>query len=276
MARKIDYTDGVKRIPACVVEDHSLVNKDMTAERAPNALLQRPPCPVGESQCAIIDELLQLREMVITDPLTGLYNVRYFREILAQELERTERTLISTSLMMIDLDHFKRINDTYGHEAGNAVLQQTARLIQASTRKLDIQCRYGGEEFVVILPSTERMMALQVAERLCDNIAQTPVLVDGHELSVTASVGLAFHSTEKFHTSSSLIKEVDQYLYEAKQNGRNQVRYAQADEHISAVNADEKDLLHALFGKAPQVSREQILPPSDYNDDFVDDSDDWG
>lgn len=251
------------------------MKKDITAENVAGALKHRPLCPIGEAQCVVIDELLQLREMVITDPLTGLYNVRYFREILAQELERTERTLISTCLMMIDLDHFKRINDTYGHEAGNAVLQQTARLIQASTRKLDIQCRYGGEEFVVILPSTERMMALQVAERLCDNIAQTPVVVDGHSLTVTASIGLAIHSTEKLHDASSLIKEADHYLYEAKQNGRNQVRYAQADTHISAVNTDEKDLLHALFGKAPQVSREQALPPSDYNDDFVDDSDDW-
>lgn len=82
----------------------------------------RPQCPVGETQCPVVEEVLQLRQQVITDPLTGLFNVRYFRTALAQELERTERTLLPTALIMLDLDHFKQVNDSWGHEVGNLVL----------------------------------------------------------------------------------------------------------------------------------------------------------
>ena len=99
-----------------------------------------PECPVGESHCPVIDEVIGLREQVVTDPLTGLYNIRYFHQALEQELERTERTRIATAVMMIDLDFFKSINDTWGHEAGNDVLKQTADIIRAGTRRLDVQC----------------------------------------------------------------------------------------------------------------------------------------
>ncbi len=224
------------------MNQHTTIRTPITASR--------PQCPVGETQCPIVEEVVQLRQQVITDPLTGLFNVRYFRTALAQELERTERTLLPTALIMLDLDHFKQVNDTWGHEVGNLVLQQTARLIRDSTRKLDIHCRYGGEEFAIILPSTERPLAIQVARRLCENIASTPLQCDGQPLNITASLGLALCDASHPWPADRLLNEADKLLYQAKHNGRNQVCYPPLAENLSAVTSAEKDLLHDLFGGA--------------------------
>lgn len=205
-------------------------------------------CPAGDD-CAYYEEVIGLRMEVITDPLTGLYNVRYFRQALEQELERTQRTLISSAIMMIDLDHFKRVNDTHGHEVGNRVLQHTARIIRDTTRKLDIQCRYGGEEFVVILPTTELMLAAHVAERLRDSIESTPIFLDDDRfLSITASIGLALHSADEPLTATELISVADQQLYRAKQQGRNQICYPRVAVPDTQVSGDEKDALGSMFG----------------------------
>ncbi len=206
-----------------------------------------PLCPVGEAQCLIIDEVASLREQVVTDPLTGLYNLRYFHAALEQELERTERTRVATALMMVDLDHFKRINDNWGHETGNDVLRQTALIIRDSTRKLDVQCRYGGEEFVIILPSTERRLALMVAERLRQNIAAACYQADGQPIVVTASIGVALHSIETPCDAAGLMAAADKYLYQAKNGGRNQVCYAPLEEEAGMVSVEEKSLLGSMF-----------------------------
>ncbi|GGY47017.1 hypothetical protein GCM10011297_19960 [Bacterioplanes sanyensis] len=211
-----------------------------------------PRCPVGESHCAIIDELMELRQLVVTDPLTGLFNVRHFTAALEQELERTQRTGIATALMMIDLDFFKRVNDDWGHEAGNRVLRGTANCIRDNTRKLDVQCRYGGEEFAVILPTTERRLAIQVAERVRAAIAEAVFYADDEQqqaIPVTASIGLAWHGNGQWHTRQSLVEEADAQLYRAKESGRNRVCYAQAGSQV-AVSQGEKDLLHDLFAPA--------------------------
>ena len=242
----------------------------MAADQIPaqkrKARTSRPECPVGESACAIIDEVVRLRELVITDPLTGLYNLRYFLTALDQEMERTERTQIATALMMIDLDHFKSINDTWGHQAGDEVLRQTARIIRDSTRRLDIQCRYGGEEFVVILPSTERRLAVQVAERLRENIEFTPIAAMGREIHVTASIGIAFHSAETPCDATTLISRADELLYAAKHNGRNRVCFPDFVTESTAVSGEEKDLLHGMFGGAPD-DEEQDFSADGWDDD---------
>lgn len=194
------------------------------------------------------DELLSLREQVITDPLTGLFNVRHFRSSLDIELERTQRTAMATSLMMIDLDHFKNVNDVWGHEVGNQVLKLTAHLIKQVTRQLDIQCRYGGEEFVVILPSTSLLLASQVAERLRQQIEESETAVGDKILKVTASIGLSVRLSHESGTSSDLIEEADSCLYEAKTAGRNQICFAGAEpEEHAAVSGDEKEALMGMF-----------------------------
>lgn len=252
----------------------------VTSQREPTAgraTDQRPQCPVGESACALIDELISLRELVITDALTGLYNRRHFLSALDQELERTERTQIATALMMIDLDHFKSINDTWGHQAGDEVLRQTARIIRDSTRRLDIQCRYGGEEFVVILPSTERRLAVQVAERLRENIEFSRVMAGGREIRVTASIGMAFHSAENPCDAQRLIALADECLYEAKHSGRNRVCYPPFHVDSTAVSGAEKDLLHDMFGGAPNADDGQDFSAEEAEDEWIVEGadDDW-
>ena len=204
-------------------------------------------CPVGESHCILFDEVTTLRKQVVTDPLTGLFNVRHFRKSLEHELERTRRTGMTTALIMVDLDHFKNINDTWGHESGNQVLQTVAQLLQDQTRKLDICCRYGGEEFAVILPSTELMLARQVAERCLNSLRETVIPLDETDLQVAASIGVAV-ADNSAQTAESLIENADECMYEAKRGGRNQVVSKRPQPSESAVSADERDALRGLFG----------------------------
>jgi two-component system cell cycle response regulator len=209
--------------------------------------LQTLDCP----KCGLLSpwahELRSLREQVITDPLTGLFNVRYFRSALEIELERTVRSAIPTSLMMIDLDHFKQVNDVWGHEVGNQVLKLTARLIKQVTRQLDIQCRYGGEEFVVILPSTSLLLASQVAERLRQQIEQSEIVTGDTSFNVTASIGLSVRLAHEHGGVSDLIKAADDCLYQAKSLGRNQVFYPSVEREEAAVSGDEKAALMGMF-----------------------------
>lgn len=210
--------------------------------------IQQLECPKCGLYSPLADELLTLRAQVITDPLTGLFNVRHFRTTLDIELERTTRTGVPTALMMIDLDHFKQVNDQWGHEVGNSVLKTTARLIGQATRQLDIQCRYGGEEFVVILHSTSLLLASQVAERLRKLIAKTQIDVDGEVLQVTASIGLSVRLVNEQIDASCLIKQADECLYQAKSKGRNQVCFNTLEEKIEAtVSIDEKEALLGMF-----------------------------
>jgi two-component system cell cycle response regulator len=224
-------------------------NPPIAAKNSEKAFsLQQFDCPKCGLFSPWANELLSLREQVITDPLTGLFNVRHFRSSLDIELERTLRTTMATSLMMIDLDYFKKVNDVWGHEVGNQDLKLTARLIKQVTRQLDIQCRYGGEEFVVILPSTSLLLASQVAERLRQKIETSEILVGDQVLKVTASIGLSVRLSHEKGTSSDLIKAADNCLYEAKTAGRNQICFVGAESQAhAAVSGDEKEALMGMF-----------------------------
>ncbi|MGK0405424.1 MAG: two-component system cell cycle response regulator [Oleispira sp.] len=209
--------------------------------------LQNFDCPKCGLFSPWANELLSLREQVITDPLTGLFNIRYFRSALEMEIERTARTAIPTSLMMIDLDHFKQVNDVWGHEVGNQVLKLTARLIKQETRQLDIQCRYGGEEFVVILPSTSLLLASQVADRLRQRIEKSEIVTGDQTFNVTASIGLSVRLSHEHGGVSDLIKAADNCLYQAKSLGRNQVFYPSVEREEAVVSGDEKTALMGMF-----------------------------
>lgn len=174
-------------------------------------------------------ELLQanrkLEELATTDPLTGIGNRRKMTEQIAQELERARRFCHPLSLLMVDIDHFKRINDTYGHEVGDQAIIQTAILLTAHLRAVDAVARFGGEEFVLLMPETPIAVAAHAAERLRAKAAELRVLAeDGTEVELTISIGVsAVDAHGAPDTPSSLLVRADKALYRAKKEGRNRV-----------------------------------------------------
>lgn len=229
----------------------------MTADSTPTAKEasnSQPECPVGKDDCGIVAEIVELRqslaelsELVRTDPLTGLANFRYFSAALGQEIERTQRSGQPTTLIMLDIDFFKKVNDQWGHEIGNQALIHIAKLMRQTVRKLDIPCRYGGEEFAMILPNTDLPASIPVAERLRQTIAETPLAVGAEQLRLTASLGIDTYRLGEQATAEELVQRADHYLYLAKQEGRNQVRHATLPS-VELVSRDEKETLFNLFG----------------------------
>lgn len=220
-------------------------------------------CPAGLNDCASLREIAELRrqlaelsEMVRTDLLTGLANYRTFISALEQELERTRRSGQPTTLIMLDIDHFKQVNDRWGHDLGNRALVHVASLVRQALRKLDIACRYGGEEFAIILPNTDLPTSVPVAERLRRLIANTPLELADQNLTLTVSLGLdTFATVEELH-AEELVQRADKYLYQAKQEGRNCVRHASLP-RIDPVSAEEKSALFNLFGSGQRKGPEQ-------------------
>jgi two-component system cell cycle response regulator len=162
-------------------------------------------------------------ELSITDSLTGLYNRRYMERHLRTMLGESLRTGAALSILVADIDHFKCVNDTYGHDAGDAVLKEFSRRFQRCTRGIDLACRLGGEEFLIIMPDTDSDQAYQIGERIRDCVAAQPFEVKPErKIHVTASVGLATLQGEK-DTPETMFKRADEALYAAKRRGRNQV-----------------------------------------------------
>ncbi len=191
-----------------------------------------PECPLLEPDCRWLREVgrlraenRELRQQVITDSLTGLFNYRYFSQMLNTEMQRTRRTGQPTCLIMIDLDHFKKVNDRWGHEGGNVALQTVARVFRQELRQLDIVCRYGGEEFAVILPQTTLPMAAAIAERIRLSLGQTPVAFAGERFSLTASFGVDCYRSTDPDSAEAFVRRVDHWLYLAKEAGRNRVAH---------------------------------------------------
>ena len=180
------------------------------------------------SVLTIIDNYLlykKLNQLAITDGMTGLFNHRHFQELLRNELARSKRYGYPVGLLMIDIDHFKIFNDTYGHQVGDEVLKRVAQSLNANVRTTDIVSRYGGEEMTVILPHTELDGAGYVAEKIRQAIEDLELPVGGKIVKITVSIGVAAFpdcATEQ----SDLILQADGALYVAKENGRNQVQLA--------------------------------------------------
>jgi diguanylate cyclase (GGDEF)-like protein len=171
----------------------------------------------------LADDERALRHRANTDPLTALATRRVFNESLSDEIHRSIRYQHPMALLMIDIDHFKHINDTYGHLAGDGVLRKIGRLLLDSVRSVDICCRYGGEEFTVILPETKITMASQLAERINRRIADEPFDLGADiQETITVSIGVAGYPVSGT-TDSDLIAAADKALYKAKQTGRNKV-----------------------------------------------------
>lgn len=176
----------------------------------------------------------KLRELSITDALTQLYNRRGLLEVLEKEIKRSQRYNHFLGFMLFDVDHFKKFNDTYGHDQGDRVLQALGRTMKEHFRKVDTPCRYGGEEFCVILPDTSPRGAYIVAERFRRQVEA--MVVDN--LKVTISIGLATMPATEVNKVDDLIKKADDLLYEAKRNGRNQVKLAVHLDDMEQINRE--------------------------------------
>lgn len=190
---------------------------------------------------ALIDGLCDLS---LKDPLTGLHNRRYFNAVVESEIDRVARTGEAALLLMIDIDHFKRVNDTHGHQVGDRVLQAVAHAIRSCMRPMDTVARYGGEEFAVVLPACQFSFGDRVAERVRDAVRDASIALDSaQQLSVSVSIGGAYAIQWIRSTSALWIDRADAQLYHAKTEGRNRVCIEESRD--STVTADEKNMLLA-------------------------------
>lgn len=164
-----------------------------------------------------------IKSMAVYDTLTSLYNRRSFDERLIVETQKAFYSGSSLSLVMLDIDHFKRINDTFGHTEGDKVLQEIASLLKTSVRKKDTVARYGGEEFVLILPEAGLEEAMMISERIRRLVEQTLFDVGKTKIHVTVSLGISNTINHRARTKEDLVRMADQALYEAKRGGRNRV-----------------------------------------------------
>lgn len=209
---------------------------------------QSLPGPQGVEDPAYLQRLIDaLCDLSLRDPLTGLSNRRHFLAALDQEIDRVTRAGDMALLLMVDIDHFKRVNDNHGHPAGDLVIRAVAQSLLACVRPMDTVSRFGGEEFAIILPSCQSVFGAQVAERIRERVALTPVeLESGETLHVTVSIGGAYAPQWLRFTAAAWIERADEQLYRAKAEGRDRVCLEpQLD---SVVSAEEKSL---LFGLSP-------------------------
>lgn len=166
----------------------------------------------------------QVQQLATTDTLTGVPNRRSFFTLATRELERAARYLKPLSVIMLDVDHFKTVNDTYGHLVGDQVLQGVARRCRESLRDIDVLARYGGEEFVILLPETGYAHALQVARRLQQLMVATPIPTDSGAIAVSISLGVASYNRQHPIRLDQILDQADRAMYQAKRAGRNRVQ----------------------------------------------------
>lgn len=199
------------------------VGRDITARKRTEQALQQANDELekrlGEIQ-ALQERLL---EQAIHDVLTGLFNRRYLQEALDREIASAERGHYPIGVMMLDLDHFKKVNDTYGHKGGDLILQAVGNVLRGETRRMDMACRLGGEEFVVVMPGATLEDTLQRAEDLRQKIEALRVAYNGKIMNVTTSIGVSTYPAHG-QTMDELLHRADEALYLAKDSGRNEVR----------------------------------------------------
>lgn len=240
--------------------------KDLQLEKV-TALLNQAGCRVPEAgvgeEARYVQQLLDaLCDLSSRDPLTGLVNRRHFMVVLAQELDRVARSSDSALLLMVDIDHFKRVNDTHGHLAGDAVIRAIGLALTECVRPMDTVARIGGEEFAIVFPSCHPTFADTVAERIRAHIENLKISVPsvGQLLRVTVSCGGAFAPQWIRSVSDAWISRADAQLYLAKNGGRNQVCMEQQPQ--SVVSAEEKGLLFELFPEGGYMIDEPTVPAS--------------
>ena len=163
---------------------------------------------------------LKVEELTITDSLTGIYNRRYLELFMNKSIPIYKRTNSSLVFMMLDIDHFKKVNDTYGHQCGDEALRHTSSIISNNVRNFDVFVRFGGEEFAVILPNTEVAEGLIIAERIREAVEKSEFIHKKERIHFTISIGVSFYNGD---TAEEIIEKADNALYKAKEDGRNQI-----------------------------------------------------
>ena len=241
-AAQVRSDEATRHVPILAVVDQGDRQRQVKAlEIGVNDLLPRPIDP--EEMAARVRSLIRQKrytdflrnnldsslELAVTDPLTGLHNRRYMSGQLSALVKRATRGGEPVSCLLVDIDHFKRINDSFGHDMGDEVLKEFAVRLATNVRAIDLACRFGGEEFVVIMPDTALDDAHRIAERLRLHVAGSPFRVGGLEdpLNVTISIGVAT-TIDPEDTPDTLLKRADEAVYAAKAAGRNQVVAAKA------------------------------------------------
>jgi diguanylate cyclase (GGDEF)-like protein len=174
----------------------------------------------------------EMFERTVRDALTGLYNRSFFLNQVGPLAEFNAVRGLGLAVLMLDIDHFKRVNDTFGHDAGDHVLREVACVLREATRPEDLVARYGGEEFILALPVVALDHALERAERIRSALAERRIVAGGISLRVTASLGLAFAPPDRLCSASAMITAADRFLYQAKHTGRNRVAFR----HESPLN----------------------------------------
>lgn len=190
------------------------------------------------------DENIQLKSLALIDSLTGLFNNRFFFKNLETEMARAKRTGHSCSLMIVDLDNFKLLNDTLGHVEGDKFLCEVGKVLRENVRATDMVCRYGGDEFTVIMPATELYPAIRIANRLNDAMAKIPT---PEGLVISSSIGIAEYKASSSYKIEEFIHTADSAMYSAKKSGKNRVSVSSEPMGIraqpEAVTIEEKEAL---------------------------------
>ena len=218
-------TQAFEELPVIIVTGHGSIEVAVESMQAGAADFVTKPVPAAVLHLRIQKALehARTRRLASTDGLTGVYNHRTFQERLSQEIARADRYSRPLSVLMIDVDHFKVYNDTYGHPQGDIVLQDLARLLQEMSRTSDTVARWGGEEFAIILPETDSVGAQKIGQRLCEQVERYPF--PGQELmpggTLTISIGVATYASAS--RKEVLLQAADTALYTAKREGRNRV-----------------------------------------------------
>ena len=202
----------------------------------------------------------QLKSLALIDNLTGLFNNRFFFKNLEIEMGRTKRTGLPCALMIIDLDNFKLLNDTLGHIEGDKFLIEVGKMLLELVRPTDMACRYGGDEFAVIMPATELFDAIRVADRLMNAISNIPT---PQGLTITSSIGIAEQGPTSSYKTDEFVNAADSAMYDAKKHGKNQVCYEGKGKgvkpRLDAVTFEEKAALSGGFNVIEQQGDENIV-----------------
>ncbi|MDH5491203.1 MAG: diguanylate cyclase [Myxococcales bacterium] len=180
----------------------------------------------------------RLSRLAIEDELTGLYNYRYLHDRLGEEFKRAERYRDPLACAICDIDEFKAFNETHGHEIGDDALREVARRLRAAVRDVDVVARFGGEEFLLVLPSTHFSGALSVADRVWKSIGTVPLRLQGHDYSLTVSVGVALYPSRDVKSKDDLLRAADVALSQAKNDGRDRICVFQHQGYIYRPEAD--------------------------------------